>query len=80
MNNESNNLSNFLYNKRTKIFHQSQENAAKTIGISRTYYNKLECGNIKNSRTSYNVITKIARWAGVAPDYVDNLNKGRKRE
>lgn len=73
------NLSDYLYYIRVYVYHISQEKAAKSIGISKTYYNTLENGKMNRRRTSYEVIKRIARWAGKSPDYVNLLKKGRKR-
>ena len=73
------NLSDFLYYTRNYVFHCSQEKASKNIGISKTYYNSLENGQMTRKRTSYQVIEKISTWAGKHPNYVNLLKKGRKR-
>jgi len=73
------NLSDFLYYTRVYIYHCSQETAAQMICVSKTYYNSLENGKMNRRRTSYEVIKRIARWAGKSPDYVNLLKKGRKR-
>ena len=77
-------LSEFLKNERTKRS-LTQDEMAKGIGITRTYYATLESGWFnKKRKTKTNAgiktVRKIADFTGVTPDYVRMLVMNEKGE
>ena len=77
-------LSEFLKNERTKRC-LTQDEMAKGIGITRTYYATLESGWFNKKRgvrtsAGTKTVRNIADFTGVTPDYVRMLILNEKGE